>query len=57
MLKDVVLLCQTTHKSNVAKYTSDFVMLPTYTYPEISTAKRLLSKADFTLHHMKQQRH
>lgn len=37
--------------NETAKYASDFVMLPTYTYPEILTAKCLLSHADFIFHH------
>lgn len=37
--------------NKTAKYASDFIMLPTYTYPEILTAKCLLSNADFIFHH------
>lgn len=37
--------------NKTAKYASDFVMLPTCTYPEIVTAKCLLSNADFIFHH------
>lgn len=37
--------------NKMAKYASDFVMLPTYTYPEILTAKCLLPNTESIFHH------